>query len=70
MDARILIGKADELRDLLGCDVDILFEDGAIIIDVDNGEHTDICSDDDEAWNDLFDMVEGIKLYKKYREGK
>ena len=70
MNAKVLIVKADELHELLGCDVEVMIYDDEIIIDVDHGQFCDVCGDCEEASNDLFSMVEGIKLYKKYREGK
>lgn len=73
---RDCLNKARELSDLLGVevyvDVTIDRKDKSVeyIVEIDGTGYCSVHADDVACYNELFDMVEAIKLYKKIKEGK
>ncbi|MBO7070533.1 MAG: hypothetical protein J6W09_04490 [Bacteroidales bacterium] len=66
---------ARKLSDLLGMEVyvdvsiDRKTKTCEFIIEI-PGEYCSVCDDDTDCYNELFTMVNAIRLYKKIKEGK
>lgn len=67
---------AKTLSDLLGVEVyvdvsiDRVDKSVEYIVEIEGTGYCSVHADDAACYNELFDMVEAIKLYKKIKEGK